>query len=155
MEENTVIEKARQAQGLDDCMHPEIPDGVIVVPHPVVPGVYALIEKDEWAWVLVGDEIYDAADTFDLSLEEARDPFFSAVIRPDNAWAYDPDPNIYEDETPVWTCMDRWDAENKRYAPTAFAVGETVYPILFHPNIPGGWTVYSADGKTSEYWQCS
>lgn len=154
MDNKAVIEKARAALDPEDDYVTDIPDDAVVVAHPVIAGVYAIIHHNEWAWVLDGNECFDAADNFDLTLEENRDPFFSAVIRPDNTWVYDPDPdpNIGEDETPVWTCMH--EQAPGGYKPTKFAVGERVYPILFHPNIPGGWTVSNADGTVREYWQC-
>ena len=46
-------------------------------------------------------------------------------------------------------CGDRARAFHR----TDFQEGEVVYPVFFHSNDRGGWTVYSADGKRREYWQ--
>lgn len=117
--------------------------------HPVVPGFYAVTAGEDWAWVVLDGEkpqVWDAADTF----YDGDVDFLEVTLREDGTWVY-PDE---EDESPVWECMDQYDEKNGGYEPTQFKPGQTLYPILFHPNVPGGWTVYDASGKYSEYFQC-
>lgn len=139
--------------------------------HPVVPGVYGLImgiSADETIEYVVFPN-GEAWRSYQWHAETGDELFFDVIVqsRPTDhgilSWCYDPaDP---ENSFP-WYChahRDDTTLDQRRAMPvidelrtfyrTEFKLGQVVFPVFFHENCPGGWTVLSADGKVSEYWQ--
>ena len=131
-----------------------------VFPHPVFKDVWGIITEDGWGYVIDGENVIEAPDTFDTS-----DPGFLEVqlrlfrgkltmFYPEEFQDYadeDECDDIWEDVT-RFTCYDKYD-DNGAYAPSVFQENETVYPLIFIPNNPGGWIIYNKDKSVKEYWQ--
>jgi hypothetical protein len=133
--------EAERGSDYDDDFGDE--EEIEVFKHPVIPNVYGAVAGYNW-WV-----IFDGEDPTVLSVEETscdKESFFLEVtIAADGTWSY-------PDEDYKFHCFK--EDKTGTYVPSHFKPGEKVYPVIFHANTAGGWTVYDSTGEYSEYWQC-
>jgi hypothetical protein len=163
--------------------HPETPRGdgdeepllvadqCTVIAHPVLKDTYAVslpVDSDGFvpAYVVEGESARDVGDMFD---DKHREFPPGAVLKPDTDeilyfgyasedlldegdrcrfYCFSHDSEI-PDGTPEYPAIEHTRAFHR----TDFKAGDAVYPIYFHANDRGGWSVKSADGKIDEYWQ--
>jgi hypothetical protein len=124
------------------------PENVEFCAHPVIPDTYGVVitGEDGSGFLIQDGEVTEASDTF---YGEAK--FLAVTVQAGDR----PFIDVSEEggDPTLFTCFNKWDYTAQQYEPTKFKVGEEVYPLFFHANIPGGWTVVNASG-ISEYWQC-
>jgi hypothetical protein len=133
--------KAERGSDYDDDFDDE--EEIEVFKHPVIPNVYGAVAGNS-GWV-----IFDGKDPTVLPTEDVsygKENFFLEVtIAADGTWSY-------PGEDYKFHCFKK--DKNGNYVATRFHVGEKVYPVIFHENTAGGWTVFDSTGEYSEYWQC-